>query len=294
MEHIVMRSKKSITPPRHSRTYFNAAKLQQLCDNIKANGLMNPIEILPSGEIISGHRRWQAMMLDDEIDEVPVRIISDPISALQIRVRRISENLQRVDAGLWDKYLEIKGFFEDMPGISSKEIANLLNKSESSITRYLSLDRCIDEVRDAVKARQLGVKKFYEIAKAKPERQAALLAKALGGSAAEVAEARTRDSGEENGTVQPGPVEGKPKPLSFRIDLPDDQAVIVKGADCYPDAVAIMKRAMQLASKAGVEAKSKANEGKKQKGTPSAFEPALQDHAMPAVFDTPAGRLAAV
>ena len=135
MNPIVMKPKNWLTPPRHGRRRYSQAKLLHLLDNIKCNGFFTPIEALPSGEIVSGYHRWLAAMLDDGMTDVPTRILSEPLTATEIRIRRVSENLQRVDLSFWDKYLECKGFVDDEPEISHQEIAAMLNVNKSTITR---------------------------------------------------------------------------------------------------------------------------------------------------------------
>jgi ParB-like chromosome segregation protein Spo0J len=195
MIQIVMKPKNWPKPPRYGRATIDRALLQHLADSLEAIGFINPIECLPDGETVSGDRRRQAALLKESITEVPVRIISDPLKAMALRIRRVSENLQREDLTLWDKYQECKGFMEDQPGITGKEIAAAINVDASTIPRYLCLDHCIAEVRQAAKDGLIGMKATYEISKEPLERQQALLAEALAGGAAQVARARKRRNG---------------------------------------------------------------------------------------------------
>ena len=195
LENIVRKPKSWLKAPRHRRSRINEAELRELANSLVSIGFINPIECLPDGEIISGDRRAMAAMLDERITDVDVKIVSDPLTAKEIRIRRISENLQRADLSFWDKYQECRGFIEDEPGITGKAIATALSVDESSITRYLCLDRCIEEVKQAAKAERIGMKACYEISKEPLERQAELLANALSGGAVQVAKARKQRNG---------------------------------------------------------------------------------------------------
>jgi ParB family transcriptional regulator, chromosome partitioning protein len=238
---IVMKAKTWLKPPRRRRKHIDQAELRRLADSIVSLGMMNPIECTPTGEIISGDRRGLAALGDDRITEIPVRIVSDPLTATQIRIRRVSENLQRSDLSLQDKYEECKGFMEDQPGISQKEIAALLHVDASTITRIMALERCVLEVRE--NADVIGVRALYDIAKESPERQKELLQKALEGGAAEVAKARKQRS--VNGTVPAA------KAAKLRIPLPSGVVITVAGEELsledaireLSDALAEMRKA---------------------------------------------------
>lgn len=187
--------KASLKPPRHSRIRFDEAELRHLSENMVAIGQINPIEALPSLEIISGHRRWLSAMSDDRITEVAVRIVADPITAKEIRIRRVSENVQRVDITALEWFEECQGLRDDEPGITAVAMADLLNVDPSTITRYMSIASCVEEVRQALRDDLIGIKAVYELSKEPPLRQQELLASALAGGAGEVTKARRRSNG---------------------------------------------------------------------------------------------------
>ena len=198
----VMKPKGFLKPPRQQRTRDDQAGIRLLAENILAIGMLNAIVALASGEIIAGHRRYQAVMLKDEITHVPVRIIDDPLAARDIRVRRISENLQRNDLSFYDKYLECLGFREDEPDITAREIAELLHVDGSSITRYLCLDHVIEAVKQAAMEDRITMRAAYEISKEPFDRQEELLAEALAGGTERVAKARRKPVGTVPGGVK--------------------------------------------------------------------------------------------
>jgi ParB-like chromosome segregation protein Spo0J len=251
LKDIQMKPKQWLKAPRHSRRRLDDSKLRHLADNIEAIGLLNPIECLPCGEIISGYHRLLAVMLSDRITEVPVRIVADPLDAKQLRVRRVSENLQRSDLTFFQKYEECQGFREDEPGIAAKEIAELLSVDPSTITRYLCLNDCIEEVREAARANLIIMKACYEISQATPERQKKLLAMALKRSAKDVAEERKRSHSDaeigQSGT-------DSAKTSSLKIVLDDGTTVTVRGKELTVERIL---DALSKASKEGKQAKER-------------------------------------
>jgi ParB-like chromosome segregation protein Spo0J len=251
MEMVAKKSKFWLKPPRHFCKRMNDAKLRHLGNNILQLGMLNPIECLPDGEIISGLHRWLAVMPLDAIDDVPVRIISDPITDKKIRIRRLSENLQRSDLSFHDKYLECREFKKDEPDITSKELAVLLDVDASTITRYVCLDDCIEAVQLAAMERRIGMKACYEIAKEPAERQAELLEEALAGGAKQVTKARRKPTGTVPGA----------KSSKIKVVLASGVVITIGGGESLSleDAIAELSEAlseMRKAEKQGLDAKT--------------------------------------
>jgi ParB/RepB/Spo0J family partition protein len=271
---IVSRPKSWLKPPRRRRKRIDQARVRELARSIRKLGLMNPPECLPDGEIVSGDYRWQALMLIDEITEVPVRIV-DLKEAHEIRIRRVSENLQRTDLSVLDKFEECKGFMDDRPGTTQKEIAEMLSVDPSTITRIMSLDHCIEEVKQA--ADEIGVKAVYEVSKEPPERQRELLAAALAGGAKRVAEARQSSI----------PRPDAPKATNLKIPLPGGKAVIVKGKNTLPEVLDLLRRAVKA-----VEADKKLDARKfqqKMRHLSKAVDVAVPDEVSPSDIESPGG-----
>src|ERR1700722_19680414 len=84
----------STTNPRRT---FDEAKLNELAESIKHNGLIQPITVRPNNqgfEIVAGARRYRAAQLA-ELFSVPARIVEiDDAKALEWQ---LVENSQRVD-----------------------------------------------------------------------------------------------------------------------------------------------------------------------------------------------------
>jgi ParB family transcriptional regulator, chromosome partitioning protein len=181
-EQTVSKPKQWLKPKAQGRVHFDEVSLRQLGQSMLVNGQQNPIGCLSDGGIIYGERRWRAAMLTDEIKEVQVRIFTDPLSAKQIRVLRATENLHRADLSGYEKWRECAGFLDDDPGISVKEMAELLKFDPSMITRLLSPSRCIPEAQEALEDGRIGISDCYAISLVPPEQQPELLQLKLSGA----------------------------------------------------------------------------------------------------------------
>jgi ParB family chromosome partitioning protein len=103
----------SATNPRRT---FDEAKLQELAESIRTNGLIQPVTVRPNAEgfeIVAGARRFRAAQLA-ELFSLPARIVD--LSDDETVLWQLVENSQRVDV---HPYEEAQGFQRllDMPGL---------------------------------------------------------------------------------------------------------------------------------------------------------------------------------
>ena len=135
----------STTNPRRT---FDEAKLYELADSIKHNGLIQPITVRPNNqgfEIVAGARRYRAAQLA-ELFSVPARIVEiDDAKALEWQ---LVENSQRVDV---HPYEEAQGFQRllDIPGYDVATLVEKSGKSASHVYARLSLLQLIPTVAEA-------------------------------------------------------------------------------------------------------------------------------------------------
>jgi len=135
----------STTNPRRS---FDEAKLYELSESIKHNGLIQPITVRPNNqgfEIVAGARRYRAAQLA-ELFSVPARIVEiDNAKALEWQ---LVENSQRVDV---HPYEEAQGFQRllDIPGYDVAALVEKSGKSASHVYARLSLLQLIPTVAEA-------------------------------------------------------------------------------------------------------------------------------------------------
>ena len=135
----------SATNPRRT---FDEAKLYELAESIRGNGLIQPITVRPNNtgfEIVAGARRFRAAQLA-ELFSLPARIVDiDDAQALEWQ---LVENSQRVDV---HPYEEAQGFERllDMPGYDVATLVEKSGKSPAHVYARLSLLQLIPSVAEA-------------------------------------------------------------------------------------------------------------------------------------------------
>ena len=135
----------SATNPRRT---FDEAKLYELAESIRGNGLIQPITVRPNNtgfEIVAGARRFRAAQLA-ELFSLPARIVDiDDAQALEWQ---LVENSQRVDV---HPYEEAQGFQRllEMPGYDVATLVEKSGKSAAHVYARLSLLQLIPSVAEA-------------------------------------------------------------------------------------------------------------------------------------------------
>lgn len=121
--------------------------LQELADDIDANGLHQPItvrEVEPGRYlIVMGERRWRAFKLNQSLgrpnsDSIPT-IIRQDLSAARLRLSQLSENLHRNDLTDIEVASFLKVILEEYPELQKQELAKLLHRNNQWISRILAL-----------------------------------------------------------------------------------------------------------------------------------------------------------
>ena len=135
----------SATNPRRT---FDDAKLQELAESIRSNGLIQPITVRPNSEgfeIVAGARRFRAAQLA-ELFSLPARIVD--IDDAQTLEWQLIENSQRVDV---HPYEEAQGFQRllDMPAYDVATLVEKSGKSASHVYARLSLLQLIPSIAEA-------------------------------------------------------------------------------------------------------------------------------------------------
>jgi ParB family chromosome partitioning protein len=159
----------STTNPRRT---FDEAKLYELAESIKHNGLIQPITVRPKNqgfEIVAGARRYRAAQLA-ELFSVPARIVEiDDAKALEWQ---LVENSQRVDV---HPYEEAQGFQRllDIPGYDVAALVEKSGKSVSHVYARLSLLQLIPTVAEAFTQERITASHANLIARLPQESQAA-------------------------------------------------------------------------------------------------------------------------
>ncbi len=158
----------STTNPRRT---FDEAKLYELAESIRHNGLIQPITVRPNNqgfEIVAGARRYRAAQLA-ELFSVPARIVEiDDAKALEWQ---LVENSQRVDV---HPYEEAQGFQRllDIPGYDVSALVEKSGKSASHVYARLSLLQLIPTVAEAFTQERITASHANLIARLPQESQA--------------------------------------------------------------------------------------------------------------------------
>jgi len=139
-----------IIPNRYQpRKFFDTAKLAELAESIKANGILQPVIVTKNAdsqyELVAGERRLEAAKLAD-ISEIPVIIRSiTPQEQLQFA---IIENIQREDLNAIEEARAYQQLNEEF-GLTHIQISEVVGKERTTVSnliRLLKLDESIQNM----------------------------------------------------------------------------------------------------------------------------------------------------
>jgi len=158
----------SATNPRRT---FDEAKLSELAESIRSNGLIQPVTVRPNAEgfeIVAGARRFRAAQLA-ELFSLPARIVD--INDAQALEWQLVENSQRVDV---HPYEEAQGFQRllDMPGYDVATLVEKSGKSPAHVYTRLSLLQLIPSIAEAFSAERITASHANLLARLPQEAQA--------------------------------------------------------------------------------------------------------------------------
>lgn len=149
------------TSPLNPRKTFDETELRELADNIKKQGLLQPITVRPiepnevdpvggNFEIVCGERRFRAWYMNAVDPKYPKQIpcIVQPMSDSQALDAMITENLQRKDV---DPIEEAFAFGQlHAHGKSVMYLSERFGKSKRFIVERIKLDALIPELKKLV------------------------------------------------------------------------------------------------------------------------------------------------
>ena len=121
------------------RTKFNDESLRELGENIKINGLIQPLVLHREGNkfvLICGERRFRAMTIIN-MEEAPCFIL-DNKSKEELMAIQFSENQAREDLHYIDQADSIYGY-QKLTGTSERKITAALGISKSEVHRCLMI-----------------------------------------------------------------------------------------------------------------------------------------------------------
>ena len=130
-----------IRNPYQPRQSFNEAKLEELANSIKNNGIIQPIAVRPNKseagkfEIVAGERRWLAAQKAG-LHDIPVTVLDlSDVESLEVA---IVENIQRDDLNPIEEARGYKRLTEEF-NYDHEHISKLMSKSRSHVSNTLRL-----------------------------------------------------------------------------------------------------------------------------------------------------------
>ncbi len=133
------------------RTKFNDESLMELGENIKVNGLIQPLVLHREGNkfvLICGERRFRAMTLID-MKEAPCFILEGKTKE-ELMAIQFSENQAREELHYIDQADSIFGY-QKLTGTSERKITAALGISKSEVHRCLMIAKLPRDLKEAAK-----------------------------------------------------------------------------------------------------------------------------------------------
>ena len=137
-------------PAAAMRTDLNRDSLWELADNIKVNGLINPITVRPKGdryEVVAGHRRLSACKIAGLIKINCVVRALDDVATFSIMA---AENLEREDVDPVDEAVFITRYIAETKK-TPEEVAKQLRRSVEYVKTRIAVGEMPDYMQAALK-----------------------------------------------------------------------------------------------------------------------------------------------
>ena len=137
------------------RTGMDAARLTELAESIKAQGVIQPIVAREIGrnkyEIIAGERRWRAAK-QAGLAEVPV-VLRD-VDDRSVIAMALIENIQREDLNPLEEAVALSRLIDEF-SLTHQNAAEAVGRSRAAVSNLLRLLELPEEIRALLEARQL-------------------------------------------------------------------------------------------------------------------------------------------
>jgi ParB family chromosome partitioning protein len=159
------------------RLTMDDARLEELTQSIKSNGIIQPILVRRDGaayRIIAGERRWRAAQRAG-LRRVPVVIRDVSQGDKQLLELALIENLQRENLNPVDEALAYQRLAEDF-SLTQDQIAAAVGKDRSSVANFMRLLKLPEEIRGDLAAGALSTghaRALLPLSDAAAQRQAA-------------------------------------------------------------------------------------------------------------------------
>ena len=136
------------------RNTFDAAKLEELAQSIRATGIIQPLLVRRRGglfELVAGERRWRAAQMAG-LTRVPaiVREIPDE-NLLELA---LIENIQRQELNAIEEANAYRRLIETL-GLTQEEVAQRVGRDRTFITNYLRILKLPNEIQSLLEQEKL-------------------------------------------------------------------------------------------------------------------------------------------
>ncbi len=141
--------------PKQPRVEFNQKQLEELCESIKVNGILQPIIIEDAGDggfyIIAGERRTRASRMAG-LTKVPVQLRKfDEQQKLEMA---LIENIQRADLNPIEEATAYYNLIQ-MSDLNQEEVAKRVGKNRSTVANAIRLLKLPEDIQRAIVAGQI-------------------------------------------------------------------------------------------------------------------------------------------
>lgn len=208
------------------RVQMDDAKLQELADSIKANGIIQPILVRRTGSsyrIIAGERRWRAAQ-QAGLEKVPA-VVRDQAEAERLQAALI-ENMVREDLNPVEEAKACAALVEEL-GLTKEELAKRVGRSRPAVSNLIRLLELPDEALGLLETGDLseGHGKALLGARGNDVRRRLAREAARGGWSVRETEERVRLAGQPKARPRRAPVD------------PDAQAALRDAAEALEEAL---------------------------------------------------------
>jgi len=148
-----------IQPGRYQpRSAMDPAKLEELAESIRAQGLVQPVIVRPLAkpgtyELIAGERRWRATRMAGK-DTIPAIVREVPDEAALALA--LIENIQRENLNPLEEAVALKRLIEEFE-LTHGQAAQSVGRSRVAVSNLLRLLELAPEVRELVDQRRLDM-----------------------------------------------------------------------------------------------------------------------------------------
>ena len=136
--------------PKQPRIEFNQKQLDELCESIKENGILQPIIVEDAGDdgfyIIAGERRTRASKMAG-LKEVPVQLRKfDEQKKLEVA---LIENIQRADLNPIEEAMAYYNLIQ-LGDLSQDEVAKRVGKNRSTVANAIRLLKLPEDIQKSL------------------------------------------------------------------------------------------------------------------------------------------------